>query len=397
MKGLPLARRAIRLAASVERDAVRLRRDIHQHPEIGFEERRTTDLVCEYLGGLGIDVVRPRRSTGAIGRLAPPGAAARRPALALRADIDALPMGEETRLPFRSKVPGKAHLCGHDAHTAMLLAAARVLAAERKKLARPVTFIFQPAEECIPNGAPVMIKAGALDRVGEIFGLHCGPDRPVGTLALRPGPMMASMDRFEITVLGKGGHGAMPHMTRDPVVAAAAVIGALQTCVSRQVEPLDPAVVSICNLEAGGAFNIIPSKVHMAGTSRSLSNSLHARLPEMIRKTAAGAARGYGCRVRCRYSRGTPVLVNSRDGFERVVRLWEALVRAGAARRVVENRPTMGGEDFAYYLEKVPGCFAFLGAAPRRPAGSFHNPRFLIDERALKLGVALHLSLALEK
>ncbi len=397
MKGLALARRALKLAGKVEAEAVRLRREIHRHPETGFEEFRTTELIVDYLEKLGLDVTRPRGATGAIGRLRPPGAAGRRPAVALRADIDALPMGEETRLPFRSQVPGKGHLCGHDAHTAMLLAAARALAAQRKKLPRPVTFIFQPAEECIPNGAPVMIKAGALDGAAEVYGLHVGPDRPVGVLAARPGPMMASMDRLDMTVTGRGGHGAMPHATRDPVVASAAVITALQTVVSRQVDPLDPAVVSVCTVEAPGAFNIIPTRVRLSGTSRSLSPEVHRKLPEMIRRTAAGAAKGYGCRVRCRYRRGTPVLVNSREGFERMAGLWAGLCRAGAAKRLVENQPTMGGEDFAFYLQKLPGCFAFLGAAPRRPQGSFHNPRFLIDERALRLGAALHMSLALEK
>ncbi|MHC4915403.1 MAG: M20 metallopeptidase family protein [Planctomycetota bacterium] len=397
MRGTALARRALKLASSVEKDVIRLRREIHRHPEVGFEEVRTTGLIADYLSDLGLDVVRPRGKTGAIARIVPRGAAGRRPALALRADMDALPMGEATKLPFRSEVPGKGHLCGHDAHAAMLLGAAAALAGQSRKLPRPVNLVFQPAEECIPNGAPVMIAAGALKDAAEIYGLHVGPDRPVGTLALRPGPMMASMDSFEMTVNGRGGHGAMPHATRDPVVASAAVISSLQTVVSRRTDPIDPAVVSVCTLEAPGAFNVIPSRVKMSGTSRSLSESLHRRLPKMIRSTAAAAARAHGCSVRCRYRRGTPVLVNSRREFEKVARLWRALIAAGAARRLVENRPTMGGEDFAYYLRKVPGCFAFLGAAPRRRAGSFHNPRFTIDERALRLGVALHLSLALEK
>jgi amidohydrolase len=397
VRGTALARRALKLASSVEKDVIRLRREIHRHPEVGFEEVRTTGLIADYLSDLGLDVVRPRGKTGAIARIVPRGAAGRRPALALRADMDALPMGEATKLPFRSEVPGKGHLCGHDAHAAMLLGAAAALAGQSRKLPRPVNLVFQPAEECIPNGAPVMIAAGALKDAAEIYGLHVGPDRPVGTLALRPGPMMASMDSFEMTVNGRGGHGAMPHATRDPVVASAAVISSLQTVVSRRTDPIDPAVVSVCTLEAPGAFNVIPSRVKMSGTSRSLSESLHRRLPKMIRSTAAAAARAHGCSVRCRYRRGTPVLVNSRREFEKVARLWRALIAAGAARRLVENRPTMGGEDFAYYLRKVPGCFAFLGAAPRRRAGSFHNPRFTIDERALRLGVALHLSLALEK
>jgi len=395
MSGAALVRRALALAGSVEREAVRLRRDLHRHPELGFEELRTTELAVDWLRRSGLEVVRPEGATGAIGRLVPPGWAGRRPGIALRADLDALPIAEASGLEFSSEVPGKAHLCGHDAHTAMLLAAARALAAERRRLPRPVTFIFQPAEECIPNGAPVMIRAGALRGVAEVYGLHVAPDRPLGVLALRPGPMMASMDRFEMTVVGRGGHGAMPHTTRDPVVAAAAVVMALQTVVSRQNDPLEPAVVSVCTLHAPGAFNVIPAAVRLSGTARSLSRELYTALPERIRRTAAGAARACGCGLRFGYSRGTPVLVNSAGPVERVRGLWRDLAAAGAARETVENRPTMGGEDFAYYLDRVPGCFAFLGAAPRRPGGSYHNPAFAIDERALKLGVALHLCLAL--
>jgi len=401
--GVRLARRALDLAASVEAEALRLRRDFHQHPEIGFQDRRTTGVILEYLNGIGLEVLRPARATGAIGRLVPERAAARRrPAIALRADLDALPVGEESRLAFRSRRAGFGHLCGHDAHIAMLLAAARALSGERRRLPRPVTFIFQPAEECIPNGAPVMIAAGALRGAGEVYGLHVAPDRPLGVLATRVGPMMASMDRFDLEVIGRGGHGAIPHQARDPVVAAAAVITALQTAVSRRIDPLEPAVVSVCTLEAPGAFNIIPERVRLSGTCRSLSPEVHAALPGLVRQIAAGAARGAGCRVRCRYARGTPVLANSAPAVARLRRLWSTLAaaRPGPARPeppLAESRPTMGGEDFAFYLQRVPGAFAFLGAAPPggRPAG-FHSPHFLINERALGLGVALHLALALE-
>lgn len=400
MNGSALARRALALAATVSDEAVRLRRDFHQHPEIGFEEKRTTAVIVEYLESLGIEVTRPKDSTGAIGRLLPAKAAARRrPAIALRADIDALPTGEETDLPFRSTRPGCGHLCGHDAHTAMLLAAAKALAAERGRLPRPVTFIFQPAEECIPNGAPVMIAAGALRGVSEVYGLHMSTDWPVGTLSLRVGPLMASMDRFDLEIVGRGGHGAVPHKAKDPVVASAAAILALQTAVSRRIEPIEPAVVSVCTLEAPGAFNIIPERVKLAGTCRSLSPEVHARLPELVRELAGGAARAHGCRLRMRYSRGTPVLVNSREGVGRMSRLWTQLAEERGVRTpgkpVVEGRPTMGGEDFSFYLQKVPGAFAFLGGAVAGGA-SYHNPRFMIDERALELGTALHVSLAME-
>jgi len=391
------ARRALQLAESVAAEAVRLRRDFHRHPEIGFQEKRTTEVIVSYLTGLGLEVTRPRGHTGAIGRLLPAGAAERRrPAIALRSDIDALPLGEESDLPFRSEVPGRGHLCGHDTHIAMLLAAAQALAGSRASLPRPVTFIFQPAEECIPNGAPIMIAAGALRGVGEVYGLHISPEQPLFTLATRPGPLMASMDRIDMEVIGRGGHGAVPHKTRDPVVAAAAVISALQTVVSRRIAPIDPAVVSVCTLEAPGAFNIIPERVRLSGTCRSLSPEVHAALPGLVREVASGAARGLGCRLRLSYRRGTPVTVNAPGPVAKVRRLWPALA-AGRRGRCVEMPPTMGGEDFAFYLQRVPGAFSFLGAGPARGRSApFHSPHFAIDERALALGVALHVALALE-
>jgi len=404
VNGPELCRRALALAASVAAEAVRLRRDFHRHPEIGFQEQRTTGVIAGRLGELGLEVVRPRGRTGVIGRLLPAKAAARRrPAVALRADIDALPVQELNDCGFRSENPGVAHLCGHDAHAAMLLAAAQALAGERAELPRPVTFIFQPAEECIPNGAPVMIAAGALRGAGEVYGLHMAPDRPLGVLANRIGANMASMDRFDMEVVGKGGHGAIPHRTSDPVVATAAVIQALQTVVSRRIDPLEPAVVSVCTLSAPGAFNVIPDRVALKGTCRSLSPEVHAALPVLVRRLAGGAARAHGCRVRMRYSRGTPVLMNSAAGVEKVRRLWCGLIacRPGGMRPprepVAEGRPTMGGEDFAFYLQKLPGAFSFLGAAPEgEPAAPYHNPKFTLNERALGLGVAMHIALALE-
>jgi amidohydrolase len=398
MSLLNSGRQALKLAAAVEAEAIALRREIHRYPEIGYEEVRTTGLIMNHLQNLGLDVWRPPGSTGAIARLTPRGPAGRRPGIALRADIDALPIDEKTDLAFKSRVPGRAHLCGHDAHTAMLLGAASALSGARIRhsLPCPVTFIFQPAEECIPNGAPIMIAAGALEGVKEIFALHVSTARPVGSLALRVGPMMAAMDRFDMTINGKGGHGAIPHNTNDPVVASAAVISALQTIASRKVSPLDPVVVSVCTLEAGGAFNVIPDRVVMSGTARSLNSEVHARLPELIKSTAVAAARTQGCRVRCSYNRGTPVLVNALDQVERMRAAWGGLVKAGAATDCADFGPIMGGEDFAYYLQEVPGALAFLGAAPKKPAGEIHNPKFVINERAMVLGIATHVSLVLE-
>ena len=224
----------------------------------------------------------------------------------------------------------------------------------------------------------------------------------LGTLATRVGPLMASMDRFDMEVVGRGGHGAYPHKTSDPVTASAAVIGALQTVVSRRVDPVDPAVVSVCTLEAPGAFNVIPERVKLSGTCRSLSPRVHAQLPKLVREIASGAARALGCRLQMKYSRGTPVLMNASGGVDRMRRLWadQSRVRrgpAGSRKCCIEMPPTMGGEDFAFYLKKVKGAFSFLGAAPAASPAPAHNPRFDVDERVLAMGVALHVALALEE
>ena len=389
-------RLAWKLAASEKGTVVRLRRELHRYPEIGREEVRTSRFVAETLGRAGIEVCRPRNSTGVIGRLMPEDSAARKaPAIALRADMDALPADEKTGLPFRSRIAGRAHLCGHDAHSAMLLAAAQALSRERRRLSRPVVFIFQPAEEQVPGGARTMIEAGAMEGVGEVYGLHVSPDRPVGVLVNASGVMMAAMDRFEMTILGRGGHGGMPQNTRDPVVAAAAVVIALQTVVSRRVSPTDACVVSVCTIDAPGTFNVIPDQVRLTGTCRSLSSHVHAALPALVREIAAGVARSHGCRLRLRYTRGTPVLANAPAAVAKVRALWAALTR-GAEGGVADAAPIMGSEDFAFYLERVPGAFSFLGAGPGRGSGApLHSPRFTLNERALPLGVALHIALAL--
>ena len=382
-------------ALAIEGTLVRLRRQIHEQPELAFEERKTAALVAERLEALGLEPVTGLAETAVLARIEG-GRATGAPAVALRADMDALPIDEAGDAPIRSRVPGCAHLCGHDAHTAILLGAAEILCARRESLARPVLLVFQPAEEVTDGGASRLVAAGALEGVAEIYGLHVNPDLPVGTLGLRAGATMAAMDRFEVAVLGRGGHGAMPHHARDPVAAAAAVIQALQGVVARRLDPVEHTVISVCSVHGGSAFNAIPDRVDLGGTARTISAPTREAVEALIAEVASSAAAGLGCTAETRYVRGTPVLVNDARAAERTARLWRS--EGGPGAQVADIRPTMGGEDFAYYLEHVPGCFAFLGAAPEAPddrAGSFHNPAFRIHEACLARGAALLAALAL--
>lgn len=382
---------ALQWARDLHPQIVEFRRRFHQHPEVAWEEVQTTAFVADQCRCAGLKV---RVLDGRTGLVADLNADRPGPLLAFRADLDALPIQEEAPLSFRSKVPGKAHLCGHDAHTAMLLGAVGILGRMRERFPFPIRFLFQPAEEVVPGGAKAFIEAGYLDGVAEIFGLHVTPQLPVGTLGTRSGPLMASMDRFELTVTGHGGHGAMPHLTHDPIPVVAEIVLALQTIVGRRVDPLEPAVVSVCQIAAGHAFNVIPQECWMAGTARSLSGGTRKRLEQWIGEIGEGVAKAHGMKAALKYDHGTPVLANRAESVERMLRAFRTL-----GGRDQEIPATMGGEDFAYYLERVPGCFAFLGAGSEstRDSGSLHHPRFGIDEEALAWGTATFVQLALDR
>jgi amidohydrolase len=382
---------ALDLARAIEPEMIALRRDLHSHPETAWEEVRTAALVADRLRALGLDVRTGVAKTGVIGILNADKAG---PALALRADMDALPITEENESPYRSGVAGKGHLCGHDAHMAMLLGAAKLLAGFRERIPFPVWFVFQPAEEVPPGGAELLLAENRLEGVAEIYGLHVDPALPVGTLALCAGPMMASMAKFDLTIEGMGGHGGMPHLARDPVPVAAETVLALQSIVSRRTDPLDAAVVSVCMIEAGNAFNAIPSRVRLTGTARSLAEPLHEALPGWIRQIADGVAAAQGQQAHLTYVHGTPVLVNGPANAERMGRAFRAL--GGEVR---DCRPVMYGEDFAFFLEKIPGCFAFLGAGDgsEATAQGLHSPRFALCEETLAWGAALHVQLVLDR
>jgi len=363
---------------------VATRRDLHQHPELGFEEVRTSALVAERLRALGYAVRTQVGGTGVIAlREAAPGHGR---CVLLRADMDALPIEEANDVPYRSGHPGKMHACGHDGHVAIGLEVARRLQAAHPR--GGVKLAFQPAEE-IASGAQAMIAAGVLDRppVDAAFGLHLWNDLPVGTIGLMAGPVMASVDEFDVTILGRGGHAAAPHQTVDPVLVAAHVITAIQGLVSRRRDPFEEAVVSVTAVSAGHAFNVIPGRAELRGTVRTFGGKFYDTVPRLLEETVLGVAAAGGASAELRYRRLCKPTVND----ERMTRVMvEAAAAIVGSDQVVHGVRTMGGEDMSFFLAQVPGCFALVGSAPKGGGASpHHSPTFDIDEDALVIGAEL--------
>ena len=362
------------------------RRTLHQHPELGFQEVRTAALVADRLQALGLEVRAGVAQTGVVGLLrgGRPGRT-----LLLRADMDGLPIAEATGAPYASRTPGQMHACGHDGHVAMLLGAAACLTERRERLAGTVKLVFQPAEEG-PGGAKPMIEAGVLEspRVDAAFGIHLLNDHPLGTVALRPGPLMAATDRVVVRVVGKGGHGASPHQAVDAVLVAAHVVTALQAISAREVAPTTPVVVTMGTVHGGFRYNVIAPEVELTGTVRSFDAALREALPGRIDRIAKGVAQAFGARADVEYEFGYPATVND-PGMTACVREVAASVVGEAG--VVTPEPFMGGEDMSYFLEAVPGCFAFIGSAnaARGLHHPHHSPLFDFDEAALPIGVQL--------
>jgi len=364
-----------------------LRRDFHANPELGFHEFRTAGIVAKELTDLGLEVHTGVAETGVVAVLegSRPG-----PVVLVRADMDALPIVEETGASYASRNPGVMHACGHDGHTATLLTVARMLNNHRKDIAGTVKFMFQPAEEGM-GGAEKMIAAGVFNnpKVDVALALHVWNEKPVGWIGIANGPAMAGAEIFNIKIRGKGGHGAAPHLAVDPVLASAQVITALQGIVSRNVAPLQTAVVSVCTVHAGEAFNVIPPMVEMTGTIRTFEPAIRTLVLERFEKTVYSVAEAMGCKAELDVQRLTPATINHMEIAAQV----QAVARHLFPGADVDtgNFVTMGSEDFAFILEKVPGCFFFIGSAnPEKGLDAgHHHPKFDIDETALPMGAAL--------
>jgi amidohydrolase len=368
------------------------RRDIHAHPEIAFEEVRTSALVAEKLASWGIEVHRGLAKTGVVGVLRGRNDSGR--TIGLRADMDALPMNEANTFAYRSTREGAFHGCGHDGHTTMLLGAARYLA-ETRNFDGTVHFIFQPAEEG-GGGGRVMVEEGLLDRFpcDELYALHNWPLMPFGTIGVRSGPMMAATDTFDVTIRARGGHAAIPHKANDPVVVAAHLITALQTLVSRSVNPLDSAVLSVTRVQTGSAYNVIPDDATLWGTVRTFRPELRDQMEEGMGRICAGIAAAFGCEVALDYHRGYPPTVNHEEQAGFAAEVAAEIVGPQNVERDVE--PSMGGEDFSYMLEKRPGAYLFIGQGGGRHSCMVHNPHYDFNDALLPVGASL-LSRLVEK
>jgi hippurate hydrolase len=377
-------------AADLQPEIQAWRRDIHEYPELGYEERRTSTFVAERLRQFGCDeVVTGLGGTGVVGVIR-----GRRPAgkgdvasIALRADMDALPIEEATGLPYASRTPGKMHACGHDGHTAMLLGAAQYLA-ETRNFAGQAVVIFQPAEEG-GFGAAAMIKDGLFDRfaIDQVYGMHNGPGIPIGSFAIRPGPIMASTDAVNIHIEGRGGHAARPHLSIDSVMVGAQLITALQSIVSRSVDPLEAAVVSMCEFHAGNARNVIPQTAELRGTVRTLTPEIRSLVGKRVREVVEGVARITGARIDLDYEPGYPVVVNHAAETDFAIGVAKEVAGSG---NVQEMPPMMGGEDFAFMLQKRPGALIFCGNGD---SAGLHHPAYNFNDEAIVFGTSYWIKL----
>jgi len=373
-------------------EIVAVRRDIHMHPELEFDVHRTAGIVAEALEGLGVKVRTGVGKTGVVGDIEISGATKR---IALRADMDALPMQELGNPSYKSKVDGKAHMCGHDAHTAMLIGAARVISQFKDELKANVRFIFQPSEEKFPGGAPAMMEDGVLDGVDEIYGLHVWPLLEAGQFAICPGPALGQPDVFEVEIKGKGGHAAFPHLAIDPILIGSQFVTALQSIVARNVDPLESAVISVTQFHGGTTDNVIPPSVKLTGTVRTLKKDIQVSVREKIENVLSGMTSAHGASYNFSYQEGYPVTYNHESCATNAFSIMKMLVDEGNIS--YPYPPLLGGEDFGYYSQKIPACFIFLGAGNKEKGivNMCHDPRFDVDEKCMIYGMAMHVSLAL--
>lgn len=368
------------------------RRHLHQHPELSFHEEGTAQFVADTVAEFGgFEVTRPT-ATSVVARLR--GRAGGR-VLGIRADMDALPITEKNSHDFISRTPGVMHACGHDGHTAMLLGAAKILATHRDELEGEVRFIFQHAEELYPGGAEELVRAGVVDGVDLVIGAHLWLPSPLGQVGVRTGALMAAPDTFRIVIQGSGGHAAAPHQTVDSIAVGAQVVTNLQHVVSRNVDPLSQAVVSVTQFIGGTANNVIPGSVELIGTVRTFDATLRRRIPELMERIVRGVTQAHGATYSFAYENGYRPVVNDEEASALLRRAVVAALGAGA---LVEATPTMGGEDFSAYQQRVPGSFFFIGARneERGIVHPHHHEKFDIDERALDHGTRIFVAAALE-
>lgn len=377
---------------SMGEELVRLRRDIHAHPEMGMELPRTAGIVADYLESLGIETTR---NVGRFGVLGFMGGKEKGPVIAIRADMDALPIQENSDVFYRSKVSGVMHACGHDGHTATLLGLATVLSRIRDRIRGGIRFIFQPGEEK-EGGANYMIEDGCLEGVEEIYGFHLWNPKPFGWVGSISGPIMASSKMITITVHGVGGHGAIPQDTVDALVVASQLVSGLQTIVSRNVDPLEKAVITLGRINGGEAHNVIASRVEMKGTMRTFSPEVADLLQRRINELCRGMEMAYGARIEVRFGKGYPPLVNDKKIYERWVKSAGKIVTG----TVEEMTPIMGCEDFSAYAQRIPACYFFVGSSPPGvKAGEIahHAANFDFDERAMTVALAILHQLAIDR
>jgi len=378
----------INRVADLHQEITAWRRDLHAHPELQYDVQRTAAAVADKLKTFGCDEVVPGIGrTGVVGVIR--GRKAGKKVIGLRADMDALPIEEETGLPYQSTVPGKMHACGHDGHTAMLLGAAKYLA-ETRNFAGTAVVIFQPAEEG-GAGALAMVKDGLIGRFGieEVYGMHNYPGLPLGEFAIRPGAIMASADHIAIDLEGKGGHAARPHLAVDTILVGAQIINALQSIVARNVDPLEAAVVSICMFQAGFTDNVIPQHAKLRGTARALTAEVRELLRKRVEEVVQGTARLYGAKAKITYTNGYPVVVN----HERQTEFAASVAREIAGKDKVDTdvAPVMGAEDFAFMLNERPGAFIFVGNGD---SAGLHHPAYDFNDETIPVGTSYWVRLA---
>ena len=381
------AQHIVSLAKDLAPELIELRRYFHQHPELSREEHLTTQKIRDILTDLEVEITDLNLETGVCGRIS----SGEGKIVALRADIDALPLQEKTGLPFASRTEGCMHACGHDSHITWLLGAAMILTRMKAKYAGEIRLIFQPAEERT-SGAKDVINAGVLEGVNMIFGAHNKPDLPAGTVGIAPGYLMASVGGFKITITGRGGHGAIPHLTQDPMPVAGAILTGLQSIVARNVDPLESAVISVGTITGGTAGNIIPAEVTITGTVRAYSPEVQALVTRRLHTLASATARAFDCTAECTGPEFRLPPVNNDPEATRIARTSTEKILGSDS--VVDATPVLASEDFSLYQERTPGCFMWMGSDS--PDKGWHHPEFTVNEDCLYVGAAVLAAAALE-